>query len=427
MSSSVVLRMSFSWCQSVGRTCQWVCFDSQQMAGLTLGVASAGEMRTIQDRGSDYMKTRRSVAFLALCLAAACGNSVHSTPTATGGRDSGSGGQQSMATAGNAALAGNNNEHGAGSGAAGALQRAGADGVGGPGGSNETGGMGGVEQAANAGSGGRTGGIAGGGRIGGGGAGGTGGGGAGGRAGAGGQAGSGVAEIGDNTPSHPAVPLDATAVPMLGKSIAGLEVRQSYFFVDPNARPKGTWTWLAVVKNTQTEPACTLRVEAEFVLSGGQILNFFGAVFAHVYRVPGSNAALRCIGPGDVGVGVSAPTAGVPVALLSDVSAIRYAITGIMTGGAIAANWVTISNLNVQSAPGGARVTGTLNNTVTLPSWGVDVFPKNAAGMPLAYFFLSDPRSQLAPGASWAFETPVFSATFSDAYVFEKHDSPSGP
>lgn len=243
-----------------------------------------------------------------------------------------------------------------------------------------------------------------------------------------GGAGSSAAGSLGNAPNQPDVPLSATGQPMLGTALAGLEIQQSHFFVDPDARPAGTWSWLVVVKSTRSDPACSLRLDADFVSSGGRTLQFLGSVSAHVFHVPGSTGALRCIGPGEVGVGAGAPIASVGALSPSDITEIHYAFSGTTAAAAVPADWVTLSNIALVSAPNGAGVSGTLSNgTAQIPSWGVDVFPRNAAGMPLAAFFLSDPRNVLVPGATWNFETPVYQGAFEDAYVFERHGNAATP
>ena len=221
--------------------------------------------------------------------------------------------------------------------------------------------------------------------------------------------------------SIPPASLTNSGIASAGTVISGLLITQSHFYVDPSAKPAGTWTWLAVVKNERSDLACDLSVEGNFSLGSGPPIKIFGAVAAPPYRRPAVPTVYRCIAPGEVGVSVGA-AAPIPSVNPSSVVDVSYAITGTLGAAYVPGDWVTVSNVQLVAQEGGKIVRGTFTNgAAQMPWWEADVFPKNARGMPLTQFIVVDPRSQLAPGATWDFQTPVYDGAFNDVYVFIRH------
>jgi hypothetical protein len=188
--------------------------------------------------------------------------------------------------------------------------------------------------------------------------------------------------------------------------------------VNPQAKPAGTWTWLAVVKSARSDLACDLSVEGDFIAEGSTPVKIFAAVAAPPYRQAGTSSVFRCIAPGEVGVASGAALDGVPPMAPETVTEIKYAITGVVSTTYVPGDWVTLSGVEIRDQV----VRGTLTNgSSTMPWWEVDVYPIDDRGIPLTEFVLSDPRTQLSPGATWNFETPPYTGDFSDAHTFVRH------
>jgi hypothetical protein len=222
--------------------------------------------------------------------------------------------------------------------------------------------------------------------------------------------------------SEPKVNLNNTGEATSGVVLPDLELTHSHFYVDPSAKIANTWTWLAVVKNNRKDLACDLSVEGTFVAAGSAPIKIFAEVAASPYRRANASSVFRCIAPGDVGVASGAALNGVPKIAPSTVTEIRYAIVGTLGPDYVPGNWVSLSGIEVTASAGGTIVSGTLTNgTSTMPWWEADVYPTNSSGLPLTQFILMDPRSQLAPGATWDFQTPALDAAFDHAYVWVRH------
>ena len=253
--------------------------------------------------------------------------------------------------------------------------------------------------------------------------GGTGGSGSGaGRAGMGGAgAGGAGGEPPDDVVSDP--PTRLTNVGKAGGSVLdGLEVTHSHFYVDPDAVPANTWTWLAVVRNNRSDLACELVVEGNFLNPGSGPIQIFASDDAPIYRRTITTTVFRCIPPGEIGVARGAALDGPPQVEPNSVTEIQYQVTGVLGTDFVPGGWVSISGVEVVPVDMGHVVRGTFTNgTSQLPWWEANVYPMNGRGMPLVQFILRDSRVQLAPGQTWDFETPVYAADFANAYVFVRH------
>jgi len=226
----------------------------------------------------------------------------------------------------------------------------------------------------------------------------------------------------DETASEPTTVLTNTGMPTSGVALEGLMVTHSHFYIDPQAQPAGTWTWLAVVKSQRSDLACDLSVEGDFVAEGSAPIKIFAKVAAPPFRQTGTSSVFRCIAPGEIGVASGAALQGVPRVLPEDVTEIQYAITGVLSTTFVPGAWVTLSGVEVSGASGSKVVHGTLTNgSSTMPWWEVDIYPVDERGVPLTEFVLSDDRTQLPAGATWDFETPAYSADFSAAHAFVRH------
>lgn len=240
--------------------------------------------------------------------------------------------------------------------------------------------------------------------------------------GSGGDGRSGAGGVDRGTVSEPKVILTNTGKPTSGVALEGLTITHSHFYVDPQAQPPGTWTWLAVVKSERSDWACDLSVEGDFVAEGSGPIKIFAQVAAPPYRQAGTSSVFRCIAPGEVGVASGAALQGAPDIAPEAVGEIDYAITGVLSTTFTLGDWVTLSAVEVSAAGGGKVVRGTLTNgSSTMPWWKVDVYPVDERGLPLTQFELSDEHTQLAPGATWDFETPVYEGDFSSAHTFVRH------
>jgi hypothetical protein len=222
--------------------------------------------------------------------------------------------------------------------------------------------------------------------------------------------------------SEPNTVLTNAGKPTSGVALEGLTVTHSHFYVDPQAQPAGTWTWLAVVKSQRSDLACDLSVEGDFVAEGSTPIKIFAAVAAPPYRQAGTSSVFRCIAPGEVGVASGSALQGAPRIAPESVTEIKYAVTGVLSPTLIPGDWVTLSGVAVSGASGSKVVRGTLTNGAsTMPWWEVDVYPVDKRGLPLTEFVLSDERTQLPAGATWDFETPAYDGDFSDAHTFVRH------
>ena len=227
---------------------------------------------------------------------------------------------------------------------------------------------------------------------------------------------------GDEAVSEPTAVLTNTGKPTSGVALEGLTITHSHFYVDPQAKPAGTWTWLAVVKSQRSDLTCDLGVEGDFLAEGSTPIKIFAEVAAPPYRQAGTSSVFRCIAPGGVGVASGAALQGVPRVAPETVTEIKYAITGVLSPTLSPGNWVTLSGIEVSGASGGNVVRGTLTNgSSTMPWWEVDVYPIDKRGVPLTEFVLSDERTQLPAGATWDFETPAYDADFTAAHTFVRH------
>lgn len=201
-----------------------------------------------------------------------------------------------------------------------------------------------------------------------------------------------------------------------------LEITHSHFYIDPEAQPANTWRWLAVVRSHRSDLACELMVEADFLNSGAEPIKIFAAVAAPDYRRTTTASVFRCIPPGELGIASGAALDGVPRVMPSSVTEIQYAITGSLGPDYVPGNWVTISGVEVAAGDMGNVVRGTFTNGMSqIAWWEGNVYPMNSRGMPLIQFILRDTAVQLAPFATWNFETPAYDADFDDAYVFVRH------
>ena len=222
--------------------------------------------------------------------------------------------------------------------------------------------------------------------------------------------------------SEPNVGLSNTGKATSGAVLADLEVTHSHFYVDPSAKIANTWTWLAVVKNNRNDLACDLSVEGTFMAAGSSPIKIFADVAASPYRRVDASSVCRCIAPGDVGVASGAALEGMPKVPPSAVTEIRYAIVGTLGADYVPGNWVSVTGVEITESGGGTVVSGTLTNGASsMPWWEVDVYPATSGGMPLTQFILMDSHSQLAPGATWNFQTAPHDAAFDHAYVWVRH------
>jgi hypothetical protein len=222
--------------------------------------------------------------------------------------------------------------------------------------------------------------------------------------------------------SEPDAVLTNAGKPTSGVALEGLTVTHSHFYVDPQAQPAGTWTWLAVVKSQRSDLACELSVEGDLLADGSAPIKIFAKVAAPPYRQTGTSSVFRCIAPGEVGVASGSALQGVPGVAPESVTEIKYAITGVLSPTLIPGDWVTLSGVEVGGASGSKVVRGTLTNgSSTMPWWEVDIYPVDHRGLPLTEFVLSDARAQLPAGATWDFETPAYEGDFSDAHTFVRH------
>jgi len=207
-----------------------------------------------------------------------------------------------------------------------------------------------------------------------------------------------------------------------GGAFDGLEVTHSHFYIDPDAEPANTWTWLAVVRSSRSDLVCDLAVEGNFLNPSSEPIQIVAAVAAPVYRLTSASSVFRCIPPGEIGVASGAALDGPPQVMPDSVTEIQYQVRGTPGTNYVPGDWVSISNVDVVPADMGNTVRGTFTNgTSQMAWWEANVYPMNCRGMPLVQFILRDSRVQLAPGTTWDFETPVYAADFDDAYVFVRH------
>jgi hypothetical protein len=207
-----------------------------------------------------------------------------------------------------------------------------------------------------------------------------------------------------------------------GGVLDGLEVTHSHFYVDKEAQPENTWTWLAVVRSNRSDLVCELTVEGNFLNRDSDPIQIFAPVAASIYRLSNASSVFRCIPPGNIGVASGAALDGPPQVTPNTVTEIQYQITGTSGTSYVPGDWVSISDVEVVPVDMGNAVRGTFTNgTSQLPWWEAYVYPMNSGGMPLIEFILRDSRVQLAPGQTWNFETPAYDAAFEDAYVFVRH------
>ena len=244
-----------------------------------------------------------------------------------------------------------------------------------------------------------------------------------------GQAGMGGTGVGGGggTPPDDVVSDPPTRLTNVGKAGAGgvldgLEVTHSHFYVDPEAEPANTWTWLAVVRNHRSDLVCELTVEGNFLNPGSDPIPIFAPVAAPIHRRATTTSVFRCIPPDEIGVASGAALEGPPQVAPNTVTEIQYQITGVLGTDVVPGGWVSISDVEVAAEGTGNVVRGTFTNgSSQMPWWEANVYPMNTRGMPLIEFILQDPRVQLGPGETWDFETPVYDADFDDAYVFVRH------
>lgn len=250
--------------------------------------------------------------------------------------------------------------------------------------------------------------------------------GGGGGAGQAGMGGTGVGGGGgappDDVVSDPPTRLTNVGKAGAGGVLDGLEVTHSHFYVDPEAEPANTWTWLAVVRNHRSDLVCELTVEGSFLNPGSDPIPIFAPVAAPIHRRATTTSVFRCIPPDEIGVASGAALEGPPQVAPNTVTEIQYQITGVLGTDFVPGGWVSISDVEVAAEGTGNVVRGTFTNgSSQMPWWEANVYPMNTRGMPLIEFILQDPRVQLAPGETWDFETPVYDSDFDDAYVFVRH------
>ncbi len=222
------------------------------------------------------------------------------------------------------------------------------------------------------------------------------------------------------TLSEPNVPL--TLVSSGTSALGEVTITRSHFYADTHAKARNAWRWLAVVRNARSELACDLTVKGEFVVQGGPPVTVFANVAAPPYRRHETSSVFRCVAPGDVGVASGLVFTGARPFSLASVTEIRYAVSGLSDIDLTPSDSVSLGDVRVVATERGRVVRGSVaNGSRRMPFWETAIYPFNAEQMPLTEVVLRDPRTGLAPGDTWAFETPPFDAPFDGAYVFVRH------
>jgi len=181
--------------------------------------------------------------------------------------------------------------------------------------------------------------------------------------------------------------------------------------------------WLVAVRNGGSSPICSVGVNASFKSASGTDLlavpvqmNIDGETYLD------KGAPFNCIGPGKVGVGTY------PLSLLNrsvdpaSIARIEHGFPGSIQPTALPASGITLKNVRVEPSEFGPKwsvVKGTAVAASAARSVFIDVYPKNADGMPLDHLLISS--DALTAGATWDFTTTSHEGTFTDYYLLLRY------
>jgi hypothetical protein len=181
--------------------------------------------------------------------------------------------------------------------------------------------------------------------------------------------------------------------------------------------------WLVAVRNGGRDPICSLGVNAAFKdASGADLLavpvqmNIDGETYLD------KGAPFNCIGPGKVGVGAY------PLSLLNrsvdpaNIARIEHGFPGAIQPTAAPGGGITLKDVRVEPSQFGPKwsvLKGTVLATSAVRSVSIDVYPKNAAGMPLDHLLVSG--NGLAVGATWDFTSTSYEGAFTDYYLLVRY------
>jgi hypothetical protein len=223
----------------------------------------------------------------------------------------------------------------------------------------------------------------------------------------------------------PDVPPIQTGDVFGGEAVEGFEVTQSHYYAQGIAITDHFW--LGAVVNSGNEMKCTLSVSVSIEAPGSAPVKFIGPVVAPMYRFEGLATRVYCLAPGERGVAVAQPFEVAPQFGSEDITVVRYGIAGRTAGDVIPADWVELRNVQVENEGAKSRVSGDIENASAVAGIAAVVFPKNAAGVPLVYYRVSNERTSAPDGSVWHFETPLYEGSFEDADAFYEHGTPDAP
>lgn len=214
-----------------------------------------------------------------------------------------------------------------------------------------------------------------------------------------------------------------------GDPVEGFEVARSHYYVQGSPQSISNHYWLGVIVNDTQVTKCRLTLSVSLEAPGSAPVKFIGPVVSPMYRFEGLTNRVYCLAPGESGVAVTQPFEVAPQFGAEDVTGVSYGVSGEMGGDVSPADWLRVGNVEVEEDGANTRVTGDLENTSAgaVSSLVAIVFPKNAAGTPLAYYRLADERASAPAGSVWHFETPFYDGNFEDAFVFYEHGAPAVP
>lgn len=244
--------------------------------------------------------------------------------------------------------------------------------------------------------------------------------------GGGGSSGGGAAPVGGAAPTGAHIPDVApvqTGEVFTGDAVDGFEVTDSHYYVQGSPETITNHYWLGVVRNDSDEMKCRLTVSVNVEAPGSAPVKFAGPVVAPMYRFEGMTNRVYCLAPGEHGIAVAQPFEVAPQFDAEDVTAVSYGVAGETAGDVVPAEWVHVNNVEIEDEGANSRVTGDIETSAeaSVRSLVAVVFPRNAAGAPLAYFRVADERTTAPEGSLWHFETPYYDGHFEAADVFYEH------
>jgi hypothetical protein len=170
--------------------------------------------------------------------------------------------------------------------------------------------------------------------------------------------------------------------------------------------PDGLQIYAALNNNGDTQ-ACDVAFKGMVYDKTGQPLtSFINGLQTrnfYLYTLPdGSTTIAACVSVGDIGMAAVDTMADIKVA---DVGQVVYYYSYFALD-AVLVDGLTVTTVNPMAGSGGTSYTGTVLNklTVTASNPTISIFPLNHVGRPLGIATGTD-TSQVAPGATWTFQT----------------------